>query len=130
MLQCWEAFDEVLRKTVENYGIHIHCFVLMSNHLHLGVTTPYGNLDAAMRYLLTEVNRRIRKISGRINHIFGGRYKRSVVTDPVHWAYVYKYIHRNPVKAGICERAEQYPYSTLRKSIHHQSTIPIVEGIG
>src|SRR4051794_13448330 len=97
--QCWNFFSEVLCKLTEIYGVHLHSFVLMSNHCHLTLSTPRLNLDLAMRYLFTEVSRRIAQHSGRINHIFGGRYKSSVMINPMGWAYVYKYVYRNPVRA-------------------------------
>lgn len=128
MMQCWDAFEEVLIATEVAYGIELHSFVLMSNHFHLTVSTPNKNLDEAMRYLLTEVSRRLRRISNRINHIFGNRYKWSVLTNPVAWSYVYKYVYRNPVTAGISPSCLTYPYSTLHKLYFGHCRLPIVEG--
>ncbi len=55
----------------------------------------------------------MQKRTGRINKIFGGRYKGCLINNPKYLLNVYKYIYRNPVAAGIVERVEQYPFSTI-----------------
>lgn len=62
---------------------------------------------------MKDVTLNIQKCSGRINKIFGGRYKGSMITNYSYLVNVYKYIYRNPVEVGLKERAELYPYSTL-----------------
>jgi hypothetical protein len=69
---------------------------------------------------------RIQRISHRENHIFGARYYRSVLGSGIALAYAYKYLYRNPVRAGLVSRVEEYPYSTL---VDLGSGIPISEGI-
>jgi len=109
----WEIFCLKMRDTAALYGSDFHTLVLMSNHFHLLLSTPFGNLDDVVRHLLTEVSRAIRKESGRQNHVFGTRYKWSILDSPYGVAYVYKYVLRNPVRPGICDSAQDYRYSTL-----------------
>ena len=72
----------------------------------------------------------IQKHSGRINRIFGGRYRGTLISDDSYLFNVYKYILLNPVKAKIAIRAEHYPYSTLYAQHHSSPILPIIiEGI-
>ena len=111
--EVWDVFCEILGVVTEKYGIEIHSFVMMSNHFHLLLSTPKENLDEAMRYLLRETCRSVNRSAGRINHLFGGPYKWSVIPHGLGYAHALKYIYRNPVKAGMCARVEDYPYSSL-----------------
>jgi len=99
----------------------------MANHFHLLVSTPSENLGKAMRYFMTETSRRIARKCGRINHIYGARYKWSWLAGNYELAYTYKYVLRNPVKAGICDRVEDYRFSTLYQLHSHIIGIPISE---
>ncbi|MGE5086317.1 MAG: transposase [Bacillota bacterium] len=110
----WSVFSDYLHFIWRAYDVRIHSFVLMSNHFHMLISTPEANLDKAMNYLMREVSKRISEKSGRINQVFGGPYYWSVIKNSVHYQYAYKYVYRNPVHAGICNKVEEYKYSTLR----------------
>lgn len=96
------------------YGLRIHAFTLMSNHFHLIVRAPEGNLSSAMRFFMAESGRDLRLLSDRINVTYGSRFHRSLLTDPLYYLHAYKYVYRNPVEAGLCQRVEDYPFSTLK----------------
>lgn len=115
MVICFNACAQVMEKTISKYQIEVHAFVLMSNHFHMILSTPKGNLGAALRYFLTELSRQIRLSSLRINHVFGGRNKSTLITSTEYYANCFKYIARNPVRAGITDRVELYRWSTFAK---------------
>lgn len=96
------------------FGIRIHAFVLMSNHFHLIASAPNGNLSEAMRFFMSESGRDLRTFSERINVTYGSRFHRSLLSNQLYYQHAYKYLYRNPVMAGLCERVEDYRYSTLR----------------
>ena len=100
-----------------SYGIEILSFVLMDNHFHLLARDPHLNLSAAMNYFMKETSRYMSSKARIINQIYGGRYHRCLITHPHYLHHVYKYIYRNPLEAGLCHRAEDYPYSTLGLSL-------------
>lgn len=125
--EVWKIATETLALCSERYGVVFYAFALMSNHFHLMLSTPNNNLDAMMRFFQTEVARAIQHRSGRINHIFGGRYKWSCLWNSAAVAYVYKYILRNPVRAGLTDNVESYPYSSLFP--HSIRTGPWTSGI-
>ena len=111
----WSVFCRSLNEAAYRYGVNLHGFVLMSNHFHLLLTTPNKNLDEFMRYFLSNATRRIQRKADRINHVFGARYRATVIDSAWGLAYVYKYIYRNPVRAGISERVQDYQWSSFQK---------------
>ena len=111
--ECWEIFMELLRKVTDKLSAEIHAFVLMSNHYHMLLTAPLLNIDVIMKYLNREATRTISAKTGLINHIFGARYRWSLTYGSADTSHVLKYIYRNPVKAGLVKRVEEYSYSTV-----------------
>jgi len=110
----WSVICEKVQKVTEDYGAEVNVLVLMSNHLHLILSTPMANINSIMQYLMREVSKTLGPISGRINHLFGRRYHSSIIHEPIHFAHVLKYVYRNPVVAGLADKCEQYPFSTIR----------------
>lgn len=109
----WPIFIENLKKIETHFNCEIHAFVLMNNHYHLIISTPDNNLGEAMKYLHREIARRANWKAKRINHFFGGRYKWSLIYEEIYYWNAVKYVLRNPVKAGISDRVENYPYSSF-----------------
>lgn len=111
--EVWEVMTSELRKLQNENDLKISAFVLMGNHFHLLALTPKETIDRIMYFFMKKVTYEMHKKTGRINKIFGGRYKGCLIDDPKYLLNVYKYIYRNPVAAGIVKKAEEYPYSTL-----------------
>lgn len=114
----WDYCRELLAQGEKEFGIKIEAFVLMSNHYHLCVYTPKANIDTFMRFFNQNLGRKIAKQSGRINRIFGAPYKWTVITSEAYFINVIRYVYQNPLRANLCQRCEDYPYSDLfrRKS--------------
>jgi putative transposase len=113
MEEVWEIMSEQLFFINHAFKVKIHAFVLMSNHYHMLISTPEGNLSESMAWFNRETSRSVIKDSERINQTYGGRFKGTLITSFHHFINVYKYIYRNPVTAGICKNVEAYPFSTL-----------------
>ncbi len=110
------------------YKFEILSFVLMSNHFHLLVRTPLGNLSEGMNYFMRETSKQIGRQSQRINQIYGGRFHRSIITKNHYFMHAYKYVYRNPVEAGITDSVTQYQFSTLNRKLGlNPCYIPIAE---
>ena len=67
-----------------------------------------------MRYLDREVARAANKQARRINHFFGGHYSWSLICSEKYYWNSLKYVFRNPVRAGICQAVQNYPFSSLQ----------------
>lgn len=109
----WDLFNDYLFLGQKLYGLKIHSFVLMTNHFHLLVSAPQLNLSQAMNYILRELSKQILTENERINSTFKKPFFRSRIRSFHHYTTVYKYIYRNPVEAGACEKVEDYPFSSL-----------------
>lgn len=109
----WTITENHLYFISKAHGMVIHAYVLMSNHFHLLASTPEGNISKCMHHFMRETSIAVAELTGRINHIWGDRYFPSLITNQHHFSHAYKYVLRNPVKAKICQRVEEYPYSTL-----------------
>ncbi len=95
------------------FRIKVHAFVLMPNHFHLLVTTPEQDLGKVMNTFMSDVTRTINRLSGRSGRIFGGPYHWSLIHSSLYYAHALKYVYRNPIKAKIVNKVEEYPWSTL-----------------
>jgi REP element-mobilizing transposase RayT len=113
MEDVWEIFCEELNRVHEEHELQIHSFVLMTNHFHLIASTPGANVSQCMQRFMHRTSRRLTRAGNRINETFAGRHHKSVLGSYWYYLNAYKYVYQNPVRAGLVERAELYPYSTL-----------------
>ncbi|MFP5385788.1 MAG: transposase [Bacteriovoracia bacterium] len=125
----WQVFTGGLGSLQKEFKIQICAFVLMHNHFHLLIMTPDEDIDRIMYFFMKKTTLEIQKRTGRINKIFGGRYKGSIIENHQYLLNVYKYIYRNPVAAGICQRAEDYEFSTLFSGIHERKQFFNLESV-
>ncbi len=86
----------------------------MSNHYHLVIETPEGNLSRGMRQLNGVYTQRYNRRHERVGHLFQGRYKAIVIDKESHLLEVCRYVVLNPVRAGMVKRPEQWRWSSFR----------------
>lgn len=117
-------FLNLLREASQYYNIEIHAFCLMDNHYHLLIHTPFGNLSDAMRHingLYTQEFNRVEQIDGAL---FRGRYRSILVEEDSYLLQVSRYIHLNPVSAGIIKKPQDYPWSSYKHYISQLKLLP------
>lgn len=112
--EVWDVMMMELNRAHKEFGLAVHAFVLMGNHFHLLCHTPNGNLDQIMHSFLRNTSVKINKRADSINHLWGGRYRWSLIESQAYYFQVYRYIFQNPIRANICKRVEDYPYSSLK----------------
>ena len=105
-----EQFLIYLESATERYGAKIHVYCLMSNHYHLLLETPLANLSQIMRHINGAYTTYFNIKRERAGHLFQGRYKAILVEMDEYAQELSRYIHLNPVRAGIAEMPEQYPW--------------------
>jgi putative transposase len=104
----------MLASTVRERHWRLFAFCLMENHVHLLLQTPEPNLGAGMQRLHGVYAQEFNKRHGRSGHLFQGRYGAvRVVRDGQLWT-VAAYIAVNPVRGGLCERPEEWRWSSHR----------------
>lgn len=131
MPEMWKIAQESLKEAITVHRTEVISFVLMGNHYHMLVLTPDGNLDDFMYELNKRFALKTKARTGQINRIFGGRYKWCLIQSQHYLVNCYKYVYQNPVRAGIVQNCEDYPFSTLRCLISNvQFSVPIHDRYG
>jgi hypothetical protein len=84
----------------------------MTNHYHLLVETPRGNLSQIMRHINGAYTNYFNAKRKRAGHLFQGRYKAILIEADEYLVELSRYIHLNPVRSGIITRPEEYPWTS------------------
>ncbi len=108
----YELFFRTLQEACDYYGVYLHSYCCMPNHIHLLIETPEANLSQFMKRLLGVYTIRFNKKYERHGHLLQGRYKAILVDTDDYLLPVSRYIHLNPIKSKLTQEFE-YPYSSL-----------------
>jgi len=100
----YSLFLDLLQETVEIFHIKVSAFCLMHNHYHLLIQTPEANISRSMRHINGVYTQRFNKKHGYDGHLFRGRYKSILIDEDSYLLQVMRYIHRNPITAGLTEK--------------------------
>jgi REP element-mobilizing transposase RayT len=103
---------EYLRAAVNRFGLELYAFTLLDNHFHLFLSTPRANLAEAMRYLNGSYAAYFNARHERKGHLFQNRYYAVLIESQGHYVEVSRYVHLNPVRAGIVKSPEEYAWSS------------------
>ncbi len=107
-------FLSLLSDTTDRYNAEWHAYCLMENHYHLMLRTPEGNLQRIMRHINGLYTQYYNRSQGLDGSLFRGRYKAIVVDSDAYWLQLSRYIHRNPLEAGLVRRLVDYRWSSYR----------------
>lgn len=110
----YAAFVALLRRACARIPMRLLGYCLMPNHFHLALW-PIGDHDVSrwMQWLLTSHVHGYRKIHHTTGHVWQGRFKAFPIEEDHHLLTVLRYIERNPLRAGLVARAEDWPWSSL-----------------
>jgi hypothetical protein len=86
----------------------------MPNHVHLLAQTAAAPLSKFMQGVQQSYTQRFNRVHGKVGHLFQGRYKAIVCDRDEYLATLVRYIHLNPVRAGLVDDPARYPYSGHR----------------
>lgn len=110
--QDYQSFIDLLEELNEIFNIKVAAYCLISNHYHLLIQTPNANLSRAMRHLNGVYTQRYNKRHNCDGQLFRGRYKSIVVESDSYALELVRYIHRNPLEAGLVDNLQKYQWST------------------
>lgn len=108
----YQAFIRVLVESTEMWNLRVSAYCLMPNHYHLLVQTPDANIARCMRHINGVYTQRFNSRHYSEGQLFRGRYKAILVSADDYLLRLVRYIHRNPVKAGLAEKPEDYLWSS------------------
>ncbi len=122
----FHSFVSLMRQACVRIPMRIPAWCLMPNHFHF-VLWPYqdGDLGSWMHWLLTSHVRRHHKRRGTDGRIWQGRFKAFPIEQDVHLLTVMRYAGRNPLRANLIERAEQWPWSSLHEIVKGELSISL-----
>jgi len=107
-----EYFIDLLAGYKKKLGFRLFGYVLMDNHYHLLLQTGAIPLSKTMQRINLRYSKFYNQKYNRHGHVFGGRYKAGLVQDESYLFAILRYIHQNPVQAGICKQVYDYKWSS------------------
>lgn len=109
-----QTFLSVLADVVDRFNWLVHAYCEMTNHYHLLIETPDGNLSKGMRQLNGVYTQYSNRRHGRVGHLFQGRYKAILVQKESYLLEVARYVVLNPVRAQMVRSAGDWSWSSYR----------------
>ncbi len=122
-----KQFLRILLEYKEICGYKIYAYCLMGNHLHLLLKINETPLESVMKRIITKFVYFYNTKYARIGHLFQDRYKSEPVEDDEYLLQAVRYIHQNPVKAGMCAKPEDYVFSSYNEYMHGQAEIEVTD---
>lgn len=111
-------FLETLLKYKEQCGYEIYAYCLMGNHVHILLKEGVENLTLVLKRIAGSYVYWYNWKYHRSGHLFQDRFKSEPVEDDAYFLTVIRYIHQNPVKAGICKNIDGYKFSSYNEYIN------------
>jgi putative transposase len=112
-------FYGLLAHAAPRYGIAVHAYVLMTNHVHV-LATPHreSSMPQAMHWIGCVFAQYLNSKYQRTGSRFEGRYRAAIVHDDTYLLTCMRYIELNPVRAGIVANPADYTWSSFRSNAH------------
>jgi putative transposase len=109
--QDYRTYLDRLAKYRERYGYFVHAYCLMPNHVHLLLESSDQPLAKFMQGLQQSYSQYFNLSHRKVGHVFQGRYKAIICAKDEYLLELIRYIHLNPVRAGMVKTPERYGYS-------------------
>ena len=125
----YKQFLKILRYYKKHCNFKLYAYCLMDNHIHLLIEHTTVALDVIMKKIgikfVVWYNRKYQ----RAGHLFQDRYRSEPVNDMRYFQIVFRYIHQNPLKAGLENSLGIYPWSSYRDYAFSDSSFIDIEKI-
>jgi len=108
---------EFLSDYKDRYGFWVYAYVLMGTHVHLLIETGQVPLSKILQGINQRFTMYFNRRYGKVGHLFQGRYKAILCDRDAYLLSLVKYVHCNPVRAGMVRRPEEYRWSSHREYI-------------
>ena len=118
----YRAYLERLALYRGRHGVSLHAYCLMPNHVHLLASTNASPLAKFMQGLQQSYTQWFNRAHEKVGHVFQGRYRAIVCDSDEYLVTLVRYIHLNPVRAGLTTEPGSYPYSGHRALLAGEPT--------
>jgi REP element-mobilizing transposase RayT len=108
------AFEDILARALRRYDARVHAYCWMTNHVHLAAQVGEVRLGRLVQVVASSYARRKQQRVPTTGHLFERRYRAILVDNDPYWLTLVRYIHRNPVQAGIVADPADYRWSSHR----------------
>ena len=115
----YKKFLKEIKNTKEKYGYELYAYCLMTNHVHLVIYDKEENLSKIMQSLEVTYSAYFSKKYEKVGHLFQNRFLSKPVETREYLMQVCRYVHQNPVKAGI-SRVDNYKWSSYKEYINDE----------
>jgi putative transposase len=108
-------FEKLIKEAVAEVDVEIIAYTIMPNHWHFLIRTKNdGDLGLFMHRLTSTHTRQVKVKTGTVGTgpIYQGRYKSFIIENGRYLSAVFKYIERNPVRAKLVERVEDWRWGS------------------
>ncbi len=120
----YEVLLETLSELKEKFGFELYAYCLMSNHAHFVIKERnLRDVSEIFHRLLTKYARWFNVKYDRSGVLMENRYKSKVVEDNDYFIHIVRYIHQNPIKAGLVEKAGDYYWSSYNDYLYDAPTL-------
>ena len=110
----YRRYSELLARYQQRHGFTLYAYVLMPNHLHLLLSPGRLPLSKTMQGLQQSYTRHFNQRHRLVGHCFQGRYKAILCQSDAYLLELVRYLHLNPVRAGLVSAPNDYRWSSHR----------------
>lgn len=125
----YHTFLNYLKNSKDNSNAEIYAYCLMTNHIHLLIKEAEEDLAITIQRLGAGFVGWYNKKYERVGHLFQSRYFSDVVESDPYLLMVMRYIHQNPVKAGLVSRVMDYRWSSIHEYMGSPRICNTAEGL-
>lgn len=124
-----EYLLKLFKDIKQGMGFKVYAYVIMNNHYHFVIQIMDQPLYKIMHHIHNKYSKYYNNQYERVGHVFQGRYKALLIQDERYLLSVVRYVHHNPIKANICNKTDQYRWSSdifYRKNLNDFADIDVV----
>ena len=119
----YEKFISYMKKAKEKSEFAIYAYCLMTNHIHILLKTEAEEIGNIIRRITVGYAQYHNIHNGRTGHLFQNRFRSEVVDSDEYFLTVLRYIHQNPIKAGIVKNMKNHKWSSYNEYINNKAIL-------